>query len=148
MENNINKKLSAGVACVMIKYMHNKGAFIYLTKRKGKYEHGKYACPGGMFENVDITPENAIKREIREETGLIISKNRLKRVHLSLHMNQKSDITIWYAYTMNDSDRLINREPTKHGEWEPYTPWDAKKLPLMLSTPDVLDVIWPHMEIY
>ncbi len=46
---------------------------VLLTKRKVKIEKGKWCLPGGHIE-IGESAEEAIKREIKEETGLDVKK--------------------------------------------------------------------------
>jgi 8-oxo-dGTP pyrophosphatase MutT (NUDIX family) len=143
----MNKEpIKIGVACVLVEpYHHPKvGQPIWLSQRLGEYEHGKYACPGGMVDPTDVSDVHAIQRELLEETGINITDlNRFKRIIVSHHPGGKSDITQWFVLELTNWWRETphTTEPTKHGEWKLYTVEDAKKLPLMVSTNEVLETL-------
>jgi 8-oxo-dGTP pyrophosphatase MutT (NUDIX family) len=143
----MNQKIEkVGVACVLVDpFLHTKvGKPIWLSKRLGEYEHGKYACPGGMVEPTDESDVLAIQREVLEETGIHIADlSRFKRSIVSHHPGGKSDITQWFVLELTYWWRETphTTEPTKHGEWKLYTIEEAKNLPLMVSTNEVLNTL-------
>jgi 8-oxo-dGTP diphosphatase len=42
---------------------------VLLRKRKGFHDHGEWSFPGGNLE-LNETPEEYVKRELMEETGI------------------------------------------------------------------------------
>ena len=135
-----------GVACVLIDpWVYQKiGKPIWLSQRLGEYEHGKYACPGGMVEPTDESDVHAIQREVLEETGINITDlSRFNRSIVSHHPGGKSDITQWFVLELTNWWRETPQttEPHKHGEWKLYIIEDAKKLPLMVSTNEILNTL-------
>ncbi len=127
-----------GVACLVIGYKDNTIG-IYLSKRLGDYETGKFCCPGGMVDDTDKDAWDAIIRELKEETDLdITDSNRLIRASTSTHIGGKSDYTIWFMLYLREGEVLKNMEPTKHTSWE-FVPLNkAEELPLMVSTNDAI----------
>ena len=125
-----------GTACVLIDGESGK---FYLSKRLGKFETNKYCCPGGMVEENEMCDE-AISRELFEETGLQYPPNAFKYITVACHNGAKSDYTIWFKLSLNDGHELPkNIEPDKHEDWQLYTIDEANKLPLMLSTYDLIN---------
>lgn len=125
-----------GVACVIL-----DGGGVWLSKRLGAYETGKYAFPGGMVEDNDISYAHAIQREMEEETGLCVDIGRFERSIDCYHSGGKSDVTCWFILRLRDGEVLVNKEPHKHSDWELYNLQDAVKLNLMLSTGEILNKI-------
>jgi ADP-ribose pyrophosphatase YjhB (NUDIX family) len=129
-------KEKLGVACVLIDF---NTKHIYLSQRKGSYENGKYACPGGMVEEIDKSLTDAIRREVKEETDLDIDLDRFIPSIQSKHIGGKSDYTIWYKLKLKDGEIPKQMEPNKHGPWNLYNVTEATQLlPLMVSTKEVL----------
>jgi len=125
-----------GVACALIHYTKQG---IYLSERLGSYETGKFACPGGMVDDTDASHEDAILRELREETGLDIDIKRLvKAPFVSEHIGGKSDFTVWYFVFLTDDEVPMNMEEKKHGDWKLHSFQDIEEMPLMVSTTDVI----------
>lgn len=135
--------MKIGVACVIIDGMTDEKS-IWLSQRLGSYENGKYACPGGMVDPTDESDVHAIQREVLEETGMNITDlTRFKRSIVSNHIGGKSDITQWFVLHLRNSldETPIDLEPNKHSPWTLYTLKEAKELPLMISTGDVIDTL-------
>lgn len=128
-----------GAACALVS-LEKDSIKIYLSCRKGPYETGKYSFPGGMVDSTDKTVRDAVVRELAEETGLDIQFWRVLSADLkSWHLGGKSDVTVWYMVELLPHEIPLNTEPHKHTDWVKYTIEDAYKLPLMVSTSDMLD---------
>lgn len=138
MEVNIVKSIpineSIGVACVMI---NKKTHEIYLSQRKGEYEHNKFCCPGGMVEP-DESYISAMMRELYEETGISLTADRFRFINIVQHDGAKSNYTVWFKTYLYESEIPLNLEVDKHGDWLPYNITDAVKFELMLSTKEIL----------
>jgi len=146
-------KIKISVACVLIDGFEQPFVEkrIWLSQRLVSYETGKYACPGGMVEDTDASDVHAMQRELLEETGINVTDlNRFKRSIVSYHNGGKSDVTQWFILQLSDelNETPIDTEPHKHSPWTFYTLPDAKNLPLMVSTGDVLETITMKKEIY
>ena len=127
-----------GVACVLL----DCNRHIWLSQRLGPYQTGKYACPGGMVDPTDVDDIFAIQREILEETGInIVDTTRFKRSITSHHSGGKSDVTQWFVLNLTSNEQPVNLEPNKHGDWKKYSLADAKLLPLMVSTDEILKTL-------
>lgn len=130
------KDKSVGCACIMISPDRRH---IYLGVRRGPFQTGKYAAPGGMVDDTDYSPLNGIVRELREETGLDIYPTRFGFFTETYHVGEKSDTTLWYFLQLKPGELPRNIEPEKHSDWTKFTLDEAKKLPLMLKTLDALN---------
>lgn len=132
----MDKKI--GVACVLLDINN----CVWLSQRLGSYESGKYACPGGMVDPTDANDVSAIQREILEETGInVADTKRFIRSITSYHPGGKSDITQWFLLRLTPEEHPASLEPSKHGDWKPYSLKDAKLLPLMISTNEMLNTL-------
>ena len=60
-----------GVAVLVIIKCNNK---VLLGKRKGSHGHGEWSFPGGHLE-LNETVEECGKREVFEETGIVLKNN-------------------------------------------------------------------------
>ena len=128
--------MKIGVACAL----YSIEPKFWLSKRLGSYQTGKYAFPGGMLEQTDLSEAHAIQRELLEEAGLNVELNRFKRSITSHHMGGKSDVTQWFLLLLKPEEIPQNLEPNKHEPWHQYTLDEVKKLPLMVSTIEILDL--------
>ena len=66
-----------------------------------------YLYPGGHIDNSDLNPLEAVKREIKEETGItnineiVLSDNNLIPIDINIHMipyNERLDLKEHYHY--------------------------------------------------
>lgn len=126
-----------GACIILVDKFTNK---IYLSRRKGEYENGKYACPGGMVEPNEDWSSAAI-RETFEETGLKLKFPDVKYIATCRHEGAKSNYTVWFRAYLNDSQIPQNKEPHKHEDWILYSKSELMSLPLMLSTREIFEKI-------
>ena len=135
--NDIPDGEKVGACIILVDKFTNK---LYLSRRKGEYETGKYACPGGMVElNEDWT--SAAIREIAEETGLKLKFPEVKYLATCRHDGAKSNYTVWFKAYLNGNQIPQNKEPHKHEDWLLYSKAEAMALPLMLSTQEIFEKI-------
>ena len=57
----------------------NQYLMLHRTKKENDLNEGKWIGVGGKFEK-DETPEECLLREVKEETGLTLTKYRLRAV--------------------------------------------------------------------
>ena len=62
--------------CYVIDKRHNTTLMLHRTKKKNDVHEGKWNGLGGKFENNE-TPEECVIREVKEESGLLISSPKL-----------------------------------------------------------------------
>ena len=62
-------------------YLEKDGQYLMLLRNKKKQDvnEGKWIAPGGKFEEGE-SPEECVRREVAEETGLIVDRLALKGV--------------------------------------------------------------------
>jgi 8-oxo-dGTP diphosphatase len=103
-----------------------RGDQILLIQRGTEPDKGRWGTPGG-FINWDETAEDALKREVLEETGLHVIKTRMVGVYSSPSRHPQQVINILYLTEVDDTGKL------KHGD----DAMDAKWFPLD-ALPDVM----------
>lgn len=77
----------------------NKYLMLHRTKKENDLNEGKWIGVGGKFEK-DETPEECLVREVKEETGLTLTKYRLRAVITFL--SDKWETEYMYLFTAND----------------------------------------------
>jgi len=70
-------------------YIFDRGRVLLQKKAAGRFGEGKWNAPGGKIRFAE-TPEKAAVREVREETGLEVTK--LKNVGLLNFMEEKGKV--------------------------------------------------------
>jgi len=92
---------------------------ILLGKRKGSHGHGEWSFPGGHLE-LNETIEECGKREVFEETGIIIksnSKNNHQYTNDIFTKEKKHYITLYQTYILDELLIPELVEPEKCFEW-------------------------------
>lgn len=81
---------SLTVDCAVLKFNENAGIDILLIKRKNEPYKGCWALPGGYME-INETLEDAVKREVKEETGIDINRSCFKYFNDKIFDNPDRD---------------------------------------------------------
>lgn len=99
----------------------NKYLMLHRTKKENDLNEGKWIGVGGKFEQ-DETPEECLLREVKEETGLTLTKYRLRAVITFL--SDKWETEYMYLFTANAFTGILT--DCNEGELE----WiDKEKVP-------------------
>ncbi len=77
----------------------NKYLMLHRTKKENDLNEGKWIGVGGKFEK-DETPEECLLREVQEETGLTLTKYRLRAV-ITFILNEWG-AEYMYLFTANE----------------------------------------------
>ena len=91
MSRQCPKKLVVGVGAII----HN-GERILLEKRKNSPGKGKWSVPGGLVD-LGETAEQAVIREVKEETGLEVYNPRLVDVVSYISLGEKGAVVYHYV---------------------------------------------------
>lgn len=110
---------------------HSSTPSVYLAQRldKTKPYHLMFAPPGGKMDDVvDASPKLAALRELREETGLELTPDRLFYVtemdSITPLEEKGSNIPFtiyWFAADLKPGEEPRQIEPHKQGVWIPWT---------------------------
>lgn len=82
-----------------------KDGKLLLVKRGAEPFKGFWATPGGFVE-WDETVEDAVAREVKEETGLTVKRTKLVGVFSSPSRHPKQVITIFYLAETEDGTAI------------------------------------------
>lgn len=77
----------------------NKYLMLHRTKKENDLNEGKWIGVGGKFEK-DETPEECLFREVKEETGLVLTKYRLRAVITFISNQWQTEYM--YLFTANE----------------------------------------------
>ncbi len=122
-----------GVGVAVILFSPQNG--ICLTKR---VKDNLFGCPGGKAEESDFSLEDAIRRELFEEIGLKVEEERLHWIGYQQATTEFTDYTCWYFLVLKDGEKVENKEPSKHEDWNFYKLSEALSLPLFCGTRQTL----------
>ena len=76
-------------------YIRKGNSFLLLMKSKGKFGEGFWNAPGGKIEDGE-TEEEAVRREVLEETGLVV-ENLSEAGFLEFYFGEGKRIPDWTA---------------------------------------------------
>ena len=94
MSRQYPKRPVVGVGAIIL-----EGDKILLEKRKNMPSKGKWSVPGGLVE-LGESVENAVVREVKEETGLDVYAPRLVDVVTYVSMGERG--AVMYHYVIID----------------------------------------------
>ena len=117
------------VAC-LIEY---KGKILLLHRHNHKSEGGKWGPPAGKMDKEDKNEKSAMLRELKEETGLVLSEDDLTfhKTFYVVYPNKKYFYHYHRALLKKDVDIII--EKNEHQDFIWMTPEEALKMPLVMD---------------
>lgn len=128
MQENITR---VGVGVIV-----RNGNKVLLGKRKNSHGDGNWSFPGGHLEFGE-TPEECAKREVAEETGLILNKfTRTKYTNDIFEKENKHYITLFIISDLETGDPEL-KEPNKCEKWD-WFEWSKLPSPLFLPIENLL----------
>ncbi|MBM4170488.1 MAG: 8-oxo-dGTP diphosphatase [Ignavibacteria bacterium] len=114
----------------------NRTLMIHRTKKKNDYHEGKWNGLGGKFDSGE-SPEECAIREVREESGLIVEKPKLKGfITFPMFDNVKD----WYVFvfTFNEFKGELIESNEGRLDWIP----NEKLIELNLWEGDQIFIPW------
>ncbi len=91
----------------------NKGK-VLLLRRTTNPLNGYWGLPGGGI-NLGETPKQAAVRELKEETGLVVSQDDLLGEKVFTHFNPgRQNISVTYAIRIKEAGIVLNSEHDKY----------------------------------
>jgi 8-oxo-dGTP diphosphatase len=127
------KKLLPKVGVGVIVVKNNK---VLLGKRICDPGKASWGFPGGHLEYGE-TLENCAKREVLEETGILIKNIKLETFTNDLFVKDNKHYITLYAVAEYYSGELKLMEPNKCQKWK-YYDWSSLPTPLFLPIKNLL----------
>ena len=110
------------------------GKILLLHRQDGiKFESNKWGPPAGKINKQDNNEREAILREIKEETGLILENNNLN-FHRTFYVSHLgfNFLYHYFNYPLNEiTDITLSEREHKDFTWK--TPDEALDMPLVLD---------------
>lgn len=107
----IKKRPLIGIGVIVI-----KDGRILMGKRKNVHGEGTWSLPGGHLEFGESLEECA-KREVFEETGIIIKNVRVAHVTNDIFKNEDKHYVTIFMISDYNSGVITNLEPEKCEDW-------------------------------
>ena len=120
-----------GVAVIVV-----KDGKVLMGKRKNILGSGEWAFPGGHLEFHEKI-EDCAKREVYEETGLIVKNIRVTTFTNDIFVKEKKHYITLFTIADYDSGKVELKEHDKCELWE-WFDWDNMPEPLYLPVKNLL----------
>lgn len=115
---------------------------LFLKRQPYISEGNTWGVPAGKIKKVE-TPEEAVIRETKEETGLEIQKNQLISLgKVYVRYPQKDFVFHMFTVSFEKYPSEILIEPTEHSEYRWLTLKEALELPLIPGEDECLYLIY------
>ncbi|MFA6354918.1 MAG: NUDIX hydrolase [Candidatus Paceibacterota bacterium] len=115
------------VACLM---EHN-GEFVLLHRQDNKIHGGKWGQPAGKVDPSDVSISDAMKRELREETGVDIKKEDLI-FYKTFFVSHPDRDFLYHYFVLHLTEKpkiILSKKEHKDFSWK--TPSEALKMSLI-----------------
>lgn len=103
----------------------DKYLMLHRVKKENDLNHDKWVGVGGKFES-DETPEECMLREVREETGLTLTKYRFRAILTFLSDEWETEYI--HLYTASEFTGMLLECDEGNLEWIPKSEIDKLKL--------------------
>jgi 8-oxo-dGTP diphosphatase len=128
-----------GAGAIIIEPDQGKNAHVLLVKRGHPPIQGQWSIPGGVLEVGELV-RDAVIREAREETGLIVEPGELLGVFDRILKH--ADGRVQYHYVLVDFlCRPVGGELRAGSDAEEVRWFTREELPVLNLAPDTLEVI-------
>jgi 8-oxo-dGTP diphosphatase len=133
---NFNPKLE--VAACFITVDEN---VLFMKRQPHRSEPSKWGIPGGKVEKGE-TAHQAVRREIKEETGLDLPHDVKHLGTVYIRYPEVDFIYHMYGHDLNDYPAKIEIDPVEHEEYQWMTLGDALKLPLIRGEDECIYLVY------
>lgn len=120
-------------------YLEHDGKLVLLRRLPHKSAGDRWGLPAGKAEAGE-TPEEAMVREIREETGMEVRETDLVRRETWYVVHPDRQFTYHTFSLLLDDRPEIHLHPDEHHEARWVTPQEALELPLILDQDECLRI--------
>lgn len=107
-----------------------QGKILLLHRHDHKPEGNTWCLPAGKREGKE-TVEQAVKREVLQETGMYLTRDQLTRRGLVYVRYSDYDFTYTVYYARFAAPPTIRLAPDEHKDWQWVTPTEALTLNLI-----------------
>ncbi len=108
-------------------FLEHDGKFVLLHRHDHKASGGKWGLPAGKMDEGE-TPQEAVLREIKEETGLQLPAAQV-RYHSSRYVRDGDFDIEWHMFGASLAEKPeITVNPYEHSEFRWVTPAEALRM--------------------
>lgn len=118
---------------------------LFLHRSDNKSQGNSWGIPGGKVEKGQ-TPLEAVLRELKEETGIVLSPDVVKeldKVYITNTVRNKFSYVYHMFWASYNGSRGITINPEEHKGFTWVTPKDALKMALMDDEDICVKMIYP-----
>lgn len=113
-------------------YVEYDGKFIALKRGSHKPQGNQYGLPAGKVDKGESL-EEAILREVKEETGITIDPSKLQKLRSFPTRYPDYDFIFHTFKTVLVHEPIVTINPTEHSEFIWITPVELLTLPLAMD---------------
>lgn len=118
-----------------------RGGRVLLGRRRGAHGAGTYAFPGGKVDPGE-RPADAVIRELREETGLVVAEPRpITWTSDIFDAEGLHYVTLHHLVEVDSRAEPLLLEPEKCEGWDWYS-WSELPVPLFLPARQLVETGW------
>lgn len=117
-------------------YIEIDDKLLLLERSSSKSEPGKWGVPAGKLE-IGETPEQAAKRELFEETGILADSSELRAMG-SLYIRKPDMDYVYHLFQIHHNVKPVVRLSNEHHNYLWASPQEIETLPLMSGAHEAL----------
>ncbi|MBI2474241.1 MAG: NUDIX hydrolase [Candidatus Taylorbacteria bacterium] len=122
-------------------FVEFEGKILLLKRGSDRPEPGTWGMPAGKVEK-DELPEEAILRELREETGMAPSKEKVRYFDRFFVKYPEYDFVYHIFHLLLSEAAPIKTDEAEHSDWTWIEPREAVKLPLIGDLDECLKIFY------
>jgi mutator protein MutT len=135
---NFNPKMEVAACFITV-----KENVLFMKRQPHRSEGSKWGIPGGKLEKGE-TAEQAVLREIKEETGLGLPLSIKYFGKVYIRYPEVDFIYHMYGHDLDDYPAQVFFDPVEHTEFRWITLGEALQLPLIRGEDECIHLVLGH----
>lgn len=124
-------------------YVNVDGRLLFLKLSHKKSEAGSWGVPAGKLE-VNESPLKGAKRELFEETGIVVIPDKSFQVLGKLYVSKSEIDYIYHAFILDLDEQTTIHLSDEHSSYKWVSKDEAERLHLMTGAKEALDFYYQY----